>query len=67
MGVGENSVSWADVAEEVPEDGQQPRKGRAGEPCENDVVREKQSDWVLLFGFTAAMTIPFALVAWLMS
>lgn len=67
MGVGENSVSWGDLAEGAQEDGEQLRHGRASEPVARSVSLETQSDWVLLVVFTAVMTIPFALVAWLMS
>lgn len=67
MGVGENSVSWADLAEGTQEDGDQLQHNRASEPAARGVSLETQSDWVLLMVFTAIMTIPFALVAWLMS
>jgi hypothetical protein len=51
----------------APQDGDEVRRDREREPDAWGVSLESQSDWVLLFGFTAVMTIPFALVAWLMS
>jgi hypothetical protein len=67
MAVGENSVAWADLAEGTQEDEDQLQHSRASEPVSRSVSLETQSDWVLLLVFTAVMTIPFALVAWLMS
>ena len=66
MGVGESSAAWVELAEGVPE-GEEPLcQSRAGEPVAPVASLATQSDWVLLLGFTAAMTIPFALVAWLL-
>lgn len=67
MGVGETSISWAGIADDTVGEGEQPSRKRDGEPVVSRVSVQTHSDWVLLFGFTAIMTIPFALVAWLMS
>lgn len=67
MGVGENSAAWAELADGVTADDDQLRRSREGEPLAEGASLESQSDWVLLFAFTAIMTIPFALVAWLLS
>lgn len=67
MGVGESSTPWGDLAGETPEDADQRRSGRSAEASAKHVPVKTQPDWVLLFVFTAIMTIPFALVAWLMA
>jgi hypothetical protein len=67
MGVGETSIFWAGLAENAASEDEQHGRKRDGEPVVPRVSVQTQSDWVLMFGFTAIMTIPFALVAWLMS
>jgi len=66
MGVGETSASWAEMAKEARDDEEPQRSTHVGEPAVPVVSLATQSDWVLLLGFTAVMTIPFAFVAWLM-
>lgn len=67
MGMVRQGAPWVAMTDGVPQDGDEVCRDREREPDAWGVSLESQSDWVLLFGFTAVMTIPFALVAWLMS
>jgi hypothetical protein len=66
MGVGQHGASWVEVVDGALEN-DEARRARESEPEAQAVSLERRSDWVLLLGFTAMMTVPFLLVAWLMS
>jgi hypothetical protein len=67
MGVVEGSVSWDDLSDRVLDSGDQTYSGRERAVQSSRTSVETRADWAWLFVLTGIMTVPFALVAWLMS
>ncbi|MDH4413186.1 MAG: hypothetical protein QE484_07765 [Rhizobium sp.] len=67
MAVGERSASWIELTDGTYDDGDNAQRGRESDTDTRGAPPGSPSDWGRLFGFTAIMTIPFGLVAWLMS
>jgi hypothetical protein len=65
MVVGERSAPWVELTEGSLDDSDRSQRQRADDA--RGASPSGISDWGLMLGFTAIMTIPFALVAWLMS
>lgn len=66
MGAGKGSAPWLELGDVAHDNGDQAGCG----PEEHGSTLasfQALSDWTLLFAFTAMMSIPFVLVAWLMS